>query len=205
VSGAAHHRCIDVLACDRDEGRASALVRRRAGGVLARLARGSSQHTRVVRTVYWPLAFFDASASTMTLRGRPWQARVATAADLVTGRLGVVDIDLPDLEPLAVSTADILAARWEPDELEDRWREFFRAYVHRRYRPLRAPELSIDRLRRAWLPYHVVAAGSRTYLVDLLTRRVDRLEDYEEVREVVAGPRHPEDVPAAGLSTGGMA
>ncbi|MGH3665627.1 MAG: hypothetical protein ACRDU8_05985, partial [Egibacteraceae bacterium] len=98
----------------------------------------------------------------------------------------------------AVPAAACVPARWDVHELQAAWRDFFWAYIVRQHRPLRPPQLAIDRFRPVWLPYHVVSAGGRRFLVDLLTRRVDPLKVFPEVVALCSeSSRVPREVPVA--------
>lgn len=103
----------------------------------------------------------------------------------MTGRAGVVDVDLPMTRPREVGKDDRVSACHDDAQVHNLWRDFFRDYIVRRRRPLRPPVLAVDRLEHVWLPYHVVAADDRRFLVDLLMRRVDPLRTFPEVLAVV--------------------
>lgn len=152
------------------------------------LVGATAESVQLERTLYWPVALVHATARGTGRHG--WTERCQGAVDLVSGRVGLVDLDLPQTQERPVRSEDCIPARVPRGVAELRWHEFFRDHVDRRRKPLRPPALSVDRIAQVWLPSHLVTAGARPYLVDALTGRVDALADFPYVEDLLAGRDH---------------
>ncbi|MQA04562.1 MAG: hypothetical protein GEV07_18225 [Streptosporangiales bacterium] len=125
---------------------------------------------------YWPIVMIKGEASVKLPFRRIDGIRVAGAVDAVTGRGGLVDVKLPGLEEREVGDEVVIGERYGEDEVRKRWREFFRNYVVRKYRPTEIERLDVVDFQPCYLPYRVVEDGGRRYLVDELMKRVDPLD-----------------------------
>lgn len=160
------------------------LVRDRSAVARLRRLAGRPETVRVEHELYWPVALVHATAR--STGRRQWVERVQGAVDLVTGRVGLVDLEVPEAREVRADERDCIPARVSRTVAELRWHEFFRDHVDRQHKPLRPPALTVDRIERVWLPNHVVAVGSRRYLVDGMTARVDELSNFPSVEHLVA-------------------
>lgn len=172
-----------LLDTPRSRERSIEMVRSRslASAARERLGRGGS--VEVDRELYWPIALVYAAA-----RGtgrRQWTDQVLGAVDLVSGRVGIVDIDLPPTRDLTAEDRDLIPARMRRPLAERLWHEWFRDHIDRRRKPMRPPALSVDRIERVWLPNHLVIADGRQYLVDPMVARVDHLRNFPGVEQML--------------------
>lgn len=133
--------------------------------------------------LYWPIALVHATAR--STGRRQWIDRVQGAIDLVTGRVGLVDLEMPPSQEIGALQLDCIPARLGRVGAAALWHEYFRDYVDRQRKPLRPPELSIDRIERVWLPNHVVTTAGRHYLVDAMVGRADDLRNYPVVEQML--------------------
>lgn len=187
---------VAVLGQPLAEARVRELLRRRSTASRLRAALGREQQVSLDGLVYWPVALVHARAEG---QGRgTWVERIQGAVDLVSGRVGLVDLQLEDPRWCTVQDAHRIPPRVPRGVAELRWHEFFRDHVDRRRKPMRPPALSIDRIQEVWLPAHLVTVGGRRYLVDALTARVDELADFPYVEGVLTerAATHPEGADA---------
>lgn len=175
---------ITVLGSGLDEARVHDLVHGRTTVSRLRSMAGRAETVRIEHELYWPVALVHATAQ--STGRRRWVERVLGAVDLITGRVGLVDLDMPETREVHVEERDCIPARVPRQVAELRWHEFFRDHVDRRHKPMRPPALTIDRIERVWLPNHVVSVGSRRYLVDGMTARVDELSNFPSVEHLVS-------------------
>lgn len=136
---------------------------------------------------YWPITLVKGVAAVKLPFRRPDDVRVAGAVDAVTGRCGLVDVELPVLEQRDAGDAVVIGECFDQDAVRTRWREFFRNYVVRKFRPSAIERLDIVEFEPCYLPYRVAVDGSRVYLVDELMHRVDPLDQLPEVAPYFAG------------------
>ncbi|WP_046469250.1 hypothetical protein [Allosalinactinospora lopnorensis] len=175
---------IRTIAVDHGPERSRRLVRRRSGWLLRRLA-GRRQPPRVCGDLYWPVDLAVAAAMIELPFRAARSARVALARDAVTGRLGVVDVALREREETSAAPGELVAAVAAADD--EAWLEFARDQVVRRYRPSGLVGLELCERERVYVPYHVVAEGDSTFLVDRLMHRVEPARSLRgEAEETVA-------------------
>lgn len=162
---------------DRRVGAAEAVAAVERRSLLGRLRgrRPDGRGAEVVDTYYWPIAVVEATAKDTGRRG--WTDRTRGAIDLVSGRIGLVDTDLPTTE-VDVEERRLVPARLGPTRALEDWHDYFRDWTDRRRKPLRPPAFSVDRLQRLWLEHPVVALRGSLFLVDPATLRADPLEDF---------------------------
>lgn len=187
---------LSVLDVARGRQQSIDLVRSRSTASRLRHRLGRGEPVSVGRELYWPIAVIHASAAG-TFWGRPWTDRVLGAVDLVTGRIGLVDLDLPTTERVEAAPEACVAARLGQQRAEAAWHEYFRDYIDRRRKPMRPPTLTVDRIDRLWLPNHVASVGARTYLVDPLVGRVEELSCFPHVQQMLMKGDHPGPVPSS--------
>lgn len=103
------------------------------------------------------------------------------AVDAVTGRVGEVDLELPDRETIEVPDGRVLPIQVSEEGATEEWRDWLFSYIDRTYRPVRRPESTLDRLELVHTPYLIVDYGEEgeRYAVSTLTKQVELLEDIE--------------------------
>lgn len=143
-----------------------------------------------VTVLYYPdyLAY-----TTVTLKrvGRSdKEDKFIAAVDAATGRVGEVDVSLPDIESQTIPESQVVPIEYDEDDAEREWDEWLFSYVDRTYRPVKRPETSLDRLKIVYTPYYVVDYGAdeERYAVSALTKQVELLEDIHPLDEAYAGP-----------------
>lgn len=130
--------------------------------------------------------------TTVTLKrvGRSDKAdKFIAAVDAGTGRVGEVDVTLPDIETRSVPEEQVVPVEYDEDDAEREWEEWLFSYVDRTYRPVKRPETSLDRLELVYTPYYVIdyGADSDRYAVSALTKQVELLEDIPPLDEAYDG------------------
>lgn len=175
---------IGVLDSGLDDEQLRSIVHRRSLRVRAGHLLGRPERVTVGHSLYWPVAIVHASAR--SAGRRQWVERVQGAVDLVTGRVGLVDVDLPAAEEVAARPERLITPRLTRAQALGAWHEYFRDYVDRRRKPLRPPTLVADRVDTLWLRNRLVTAGSKRLLVDPLVSRVDDLRNYPYAAQFVA-------------------
>lgn len=181
---AAGHRPVDVLGRELPETEVLELVRRRTLRARLRAALGAPERVRSAGTLYVPVAVMEASA-TGTGRRR-WHDRTRGMVDLLSGRVGLVDRELPPREPREAPAGDVVPALVPPQQASQLWHEFFRDHIDRRRRPMRPPQLVLDRCERLWLPLHLIHVdGGDSLVVDAITRRTDPVSLFPAVARFV--------------------
>lgn len=120
--------------------------------------------------------------TTVTLRrvGRgDREERFIAAVDAVTGRVGEVDLTLPDVETRKLAERRVVPVELDPADAEEQWEEWLFPYVNRTYRPIKRPETALDSLDLVYTPYYVVDYGpeGNCYAVSGLTEQVELIED----------------------------
>lgn len=136
--------------------------------------------------LYWPIALVHASA--VSTGRRQWTERVHGAIDLVSGRIGLVDVDLPPHDSVEADTDRLVKPRLGKSEALASWHEYFRDYVDRRWKPLRPPALSVDEVAQVWVEYQVVSSQGRLLLADPVTGRADDLKNFPWVEQTLEKP-----------------
>lgn len=140
---------------------------------------GRDDNDPVVSVRYYPdyLAY-----TTVTLHriGRSdTDEKFIAAVDAVTGRVGEVDVTLPDTETRELDPAQVVPVEVDSEEAEAKWNEWLFSYINRMYRPVKSPETSLDSLELVYTPYYVVDYGTdgECYAVSALTKQSELLED----------------------------
>jgi hypothetical protein len=130
----------------------------------------------LVGTAYWPIVIVEATAR--STGRRRWTERVRGAVDLVSGRIGLVDEEVPVLEAVRVEEAAVVPPRLGRTLALEAWHEYFRDYVDRRRKPMSPPALAVDSAERLWLEHLILSDCDRQFLVDPVTHRADPLESF---------------------------
>lgn len=140
---------------------------------------GRDDDNPTVSVLYYPdyLAY-----TTVTLRriGRSnTDEKFIAAVDAVTGRVGEVDVTLPDTETRDLDSDYVVPVEIDPEGAETEWNEWLFSYVNRTYRPVKRPETSLDSLELVYTPYYIVDFGAdgECYAVSALTKQAELLED----------------------------
>ena len=162
------------------------IVHRRTLVARVRHTLGSADPLRIDTTVYWPIVCVRATADGRWLR-KEWSERAYGAVDLVTGRVGLIDADLPPLRTQEVDPAACVEPELDAGGARDKWDAFFRNYVERRRKPLQPPAYTVDTVEPMWLPHHVVSEGSQQLVVDPMTRRAEPLADFPPIHRMLTG------------------
>lgn len=175
---------VRVLDTHVDDSQARTLVRRHTLRGRVRDVFGGRPKVEVLGELYWPIAVVHATARSSGRR--QWVERVQGAIDLVSGRIGLVDVELPADREVEVGQERLIAARLGRAEALAAWHEYFRDYVDRRRKPMRPPGLSVDRVERLWVPHRVAVRGDARFLVDPVTSRAERMENFPSVAKMLA-------------------
>lgn len=154
------------------------------------LGRDDDEHDPDVTVLYYPdyLAY-----TTVTLRrvGRSdKEEKFIAAVDAATGRVGEVDVTLPDVEKRTVPENRIVPIDFDEDDAEREWDDWLFSYVDRTYRPVKRPELSLDRLELVYTPYYIVDYGpdADRYAISALTKQAELLEDIPPLDAAYSAP-----------------
>lgn len=120
--------------------------------------------------------------TTVTLRryvGGDRELKFLAGIDAITGRVGEIDVELPDRALERVDPATVLEPDVDEPEAEVAWREWLWKYLDRKYRPIKRPETSLDELELFYVPYWIVDYGSKreSFAVSGLTRQAERVAD----------------------------
>ncbi|MFC7009566.1 hypothetical protein [Halalkalicoccus salilacus] len=110
--------------------------------------------------------------------------------DAVTGRVGEVDVDLPERRSVDVVPSDVIRPDLSVTDAEDEWREWLFPYLDRRFRPIKRPDTALDELELVYVPYWLVDYGTvdNSYVVSGLTKQI------EAVTSITAIENHYRDV-----------
>lgn len=103
--------------------------------------------------------------------------------DAVTGRVGEVDVELPEREALTIDAATVIEPEFSEVEAEEEWRDWIFTYIDRNYRPFRQPDFSLDRLELLYVPYWLVDYGSvsNSYVISGLTEQVEEIRSLKAI------------------------
>jgi hypothetical protein len=137
---------------------------------------GGEPEVSILGPAYWPIAVVQATAR--STGRRRWVDRVHGAVDLVSGRIGLLDADLPGVTTLTASHDRLVPARVSRQEALGSWHEYLRDWVDRRRKPLSPPELTVDRVERLWLGHQHATVQGREFLVDPVSHRAEELKNF---------------------------
>lgn len=138
----------------------------------------SADPVRTVR-LYYPDYIAYTTVELRRLAGNDRTIKFLAAVDAITGRVGEVDLELPDRETVAVPERHVLDPQLHEEAATEEWRDWLFPYLDRAYRPVKRPETSLDRLELVYTPFWIVdygADGDR-YAVSTLTEQVELLGD----------------------------
>lgn len=110
--------------------------------------------------------------------------------DAVTGRVGEVDVDLPERRSVDVVPNNVIRPELSVTDAEDEWQEWLFPYLDRRFRPIKRPDTALDELELVYVPYWLIDYGTvdNSYVVSGLTKQI------EEVTSITAIKDHYRDV-----------
>lgn len=181
-----------------DAAAARGLVLTRSPWVRLRSLVGEEPDVQTLGPAYWPIAVIHATAR--STGRRQWVERVQGAVDLVSGRIGLIDAELPEVTTVSAPTARLVPARLSRREALRSWHEYFRDWVDRRRKPLSPPELSVDEVERLWLGHQLAASQGREFLVDPVSHRAEELKHFPWAEQALHAA--PEGTAEVGLSPG---
>ena len=149
------------------------LFRTRVAGLFGR--EGSPE----IYPAYYPDYVAYTSVTLHRYVGGDRDLKFLAGIDAITGRVGEVDVELPDRRVESVDPATVLEPTFEESEAENAWREWLWKYLDRKYRPVKRPESSLDDLELVYIPYRIVDYGSRdsSFAVSGLTKQAERVAD----------------------------
>ncbi|WP_229504842.1 hypothetical protein [Natrinema versiforme] len=134
-----------------------------------------------VTVLYYPdyLAYTTVTLQRVGLGEK--EDKFVAAVDAATGRVGEVDVTLPDIETREILESQVVPIEYDEDDAEAEWDEWLFSYIDRTYRPVKRPETSLDRLELVYTPYYAVDYGPDAdegpYAVSALTKQVELLAD----------------------------
>lgn len=145
-----------------------------------------------VTTLYYP----DYLAYTTVVLDRVGRSdkevKFAAGVDAATGRAGEVDVTIPEIETRRVSDEQVVPVSVDETEATARWDDWLFGYINRKFRPVKRPETSLDRLELVYTRYYVIDYGpDERYAISALTKQTELLEDIEPLAE--AYPRVSDD------------
>lgn len=167
--------------------------------VMAKLrsALGRESEPEAVYPAYYPnyIAYTTVELHRLVRKNRT--VRFLAGIDAITGRVGEVDVELPDRMTASVDPNTVLERQIDGEQARAEWRDWLFTYLDRTYRPVKRPDSSLDELELRYTPYWIVDHGSASdsYAVSGLTKQVELVEDigpltdhYEQSRD-----RQPND------------
>ncbi len=133
-----------------------------------------------VSLLYYPDYIAATSATVRRLLGTT-TLKFLAGIDGVTGRVGEIDVDLPDRCTATVDAARVIEPRIDREEAEAAWRDWLFTYVSRHHRALAMPDYSLDDLALVHTPYWLIDRGSldASLAVSDLTGRTARLTEID--------------------------
>lgn len=142
---------------------------------------GRSLEPEVVTRLYYPDYVAYTTVELRRLARDDDTVKFLAAVDAITGRVGEVDLELPDRETVDVPEEHVLPVEVPEQEATEEWHDWIFPYLDRTYRPLKRPEFTLDRLELVYTPFWIVDYGDtgERYAVSALTRQVELIEDVE--------------------------
>ena len=156
------------------------------------LGRGGAEPR--VTTLYYP----DYLAYTTVVFDRIGRGektvKFVAGIDAATGRAGEVDVTIPEIETRTAPDGRIVPVSVDEREAEETWDDWLFGYLNRKYRPVRRPETSLDRLELVYTPYYVVDYGEdgERYAISSLTKQTELLEDIGPLADAYREQPEPE-------------
>lgn len=146
---------------------------------------GSDADPVAVTRLYYPNYLAYTTVDLHRIARGERTVKFVAAIDAITGRAGEVDVDLPDRETIGVGEVQVLPVEVDRETAHERWRDWLFPYLDRKYRPVRRPDRSLDRLELVYTPYWIVDYGpdGTQYAVSGLTKQVELIEDIEPLAE----------------------
>ncbi|KYH24561.1 hypothetical protein HAPAU_35440 [Halalkalicoccus paucihalophilus] len=151
---------------------------------------GRDEQPRNVSLVYYPdyIAYTTVELHRYIRNDRI--EKFLVGVDAVTGRVGEVDVDLPERRSVDVVPSDVIKPELSVADAEDEWQEWLFPYLDRRFRPIKRPDTALDKLELVFVPYWLIDYGTlnNSYVVSGLTKQI------EEVTSITAIEDHYRDV-----------
>lgn len=147
-------------------------------------ALGASDAPDAVHPVYYPDYIVYTTVELRRYLRSDRTVKFLVGVDAITGRVGEVDVDLPEREPRFVDPGAVLRTGLTEEEVESEWRDWIFPYVDRRYRPYKRPEFHLDEIELVHVPYWIVDYGSLdgSFAVSGLTKQVERVESMKPLK-----------------------
>jgi hypothetical protein len=149
------------------------LFRTRVAGLFGR------ERSPEIYPAYYPDYVAYTSVTLHRYVGGDRDLKFLAGVDAITGRVGEVDVELPDRRVESVDPAAVIEPTLDEHEIAAAWREWLWKYLDRKYRPVKRPESSLDDLELVYIPYWIVDYGSResSFAVSGLTKQAEHIED----------------------------
>lgn len=147
-------------------------------------ALGADDAPEAVRPVYYPdYILYTTVELRRYLRGDR-TVKFLVGVDGITGRVGEVDVELPEREPRSVDSEAVIRTELTEDEVESEWRDWILPYVDRRYRPYKRPEFHLDEIELVHVPYWIIDYGTLddSFAISGLTKQVERVESMKPLK-----------------------
>ena len=131
-----------------------------------------------IYTAYYPDYLAYTTVTLYRYVGGDREIKFLAGIDAITGRVGEVDVELPERRFEGVDPATVLEPTLNEEEVATVWREWLWKYLDRKYRPVKRPESSLDDLELVHVPYWIVDYGTKadSFVVSALTRQAEHVE-----------------------------
>jgi hypothetical protein len=137
-----------------------------------------------VYVVYYPDYIAYTTVSFRRLRSGDTM-RFLAGVDAVTGRVGEIDVELPDRRTRDVAAERVIEPEVAEAEVEPAWQGWLFEYMSRNYRAMELTDYSLDEVELVYTPYWIIDNGTAeaSLAVSDLTRRAAKVEEIEVIGE----------------------
>lgn len=131
--------------------------------------------------VYYPNYFIYTTIKLDRIFKDKKEEKFIAGVDGITGRVGAVDVDLPDYQEFSINPTALIEAKINHEDAKQNWRDWLFGYLNQKYRPIKLPDKSLDGIDLVYTLYWVIDNGSveNSFAVNDLTNQVNKLEDME--------------------------
>lgn len=145
---------------------------------------GTDTEPEAVYPVYYPDYIMYTTVELRYYLRSNETVKFLAGVDAITGRVGEVDVDLPERGHRTVDPESVIDTELSDTEAEEEWRTWIFEYVNRKYRPFKIPNFDLDDVERLYVPYWIVDFGSleASFAISGLTRQVERVEDMKPLK-----------------------